>query len=264
MSAITSTRHALEGFRRGLTVDECATVLATCLRPRRTGRGLDAAWSTARSSPCSSTAPSAAARSPACTGPTSTSATATTSWSPSAARRRTRPGVERDGRRLVGGCAAAVRSLHAAISASASTRSATSSAPTGFAGSASRSHWSTTASPSATRVASAPGAAPGSRTATAGPPTRASSTRTAPRARRPDHHRPVPLFVHDGSEPASSKVTGGPAVDAPYPDPRQRKTRLSDAVAPRLFVSRGVLPVEARRSYATSPEVHHVAQQNVY
>ena len=55
MSAITSTRHALDGFRRGLTVDECATVLATCLRPRRTGRGLDAAWSTARSSPCSST-----------------------------------------------------------------------------------------------------------------------------------------------------------------------------------------------------------------
>ena len=42
-----------------------------------------AAWSTARSSPCSSTARSAAVRSPACTGPTSTSATATTSWSPS-------------------------------------------------------------------------------------------------------------------------------------------------------------------------------------
>ena len=49
------TRHAIEGFRRtaagdapprrgqarGLTADECATVLATCLRPRRTGRGLE-------------------------------------------------------------------------------------------------------------------------------------------------------------------------------------------------------------------------------
>ena len=49
------TRRALEGFRRtdaadapprrgqarGLTADECATVLATCLRPRRTGRGLE-------------------------------------------------------------------------------------------------------------------------------------------------------------------------------------------------------------------------------
>ena len=55
MSAITSTRHALEGFRRtaaadaptrcgqarGLTADECATVLATCLRPRCTGCGLE-------------------------------------------------------------------------------------------------------------------------------------------------------------------------------------------------------------------------------
>ena len=49
------TRQALEGFRRaavadvpagrgqarGLTAEECATVLATCLRPRRTGRGLE-------------------------------------------------------------------------------------------------------------------------------------------------------------------------------------------------------------------------------
>ena len=49
------TRQALEGFRRaptgdvparrgqarGLTAEECAAVLATCLRPRRTGRGLE-------------------------------------------------------------------------------------------------------------------------------------------------------------------------------------------------------------------------------
>ena len=49
------TRHALEGFRRtgaadapsrrgqarGLTAHECAIVLATCLHPRRTGRGLE-------------------------------------------------------------------------------------------------------------------------------------------------------------------------------------------------------------------------------
>ena len=55
MSAITSTRHALDGFRRtaaadaptrcgqarGLTADECTTVLATCLRPRCTGCGLE-------------------------------------------------------------------------------------------------------------------------------------------------------------------------------------------------------------------------------
>ena len=32
------SRH---GQARGLTADECATVLATCLRPRRTGRGLE-------------------------------------------------------------------------------------------------------------------------------------------------------------------------------------------------------------------------------
>ena len=62
-------------------------------RPRAARRPPSAAaWSTVRSSPCCSTAPSVAARSPACTGPTSTSATATTSWSPSAARRPTRPG----------------------------------------------------------------------------------------------------------------------------------------------------------------------------
>ena len=49
------TRQALEGFRRaavadarahrgqarGLTAEECAAVLATCFRPRRTGRGLE-------------------------------------------------------------------------------------------------------------------------------------------------------------------------------------------------------------------------------
>ena len=29
------------GQARGLTADECATVLATCLRPRRIGRGLE-------------------------------------------------------------------------------------------------------------------------------------------------------------------------------------------------------------------------------
>ena len=32
------SRH---GQARGLTADECATVLATCLRPRRTGRGVE-------------------------------------------------------------------------------------------------------------------------------------------------------------------------------------------------------------------------------
>ena len=50
-----SGRGPVEGFRRtdaanapprrgqarGLTADECATVLATCLRPRRIGRGLE-------------------------------------------------------------------------------------------------------------------------------------------------------------------------------------------------------------------------------
>ena len=29
------------GQARSLTADECATVLSTCLRPRRTGRGLE-------------------------------------------------------------------------------------------------------------------------------------------------------------------------------------------------------------------------------
>ena len=75
-----------------------------------------AAGSTARSSPCCATAPSAAARWAPSAGPTWTCPRSATSSSPSAARRPTRPGGRADVRRLVSGCAAAVRSVHAAIS----------------------------------------------------------------------------------------------------------------------------------------------------
>ena len=67
-------------------------------------------------SPCCSTAPSAAARSPPYAGPTSISATATTSLSPSAARSPTRPGGVLMCDVWSADCAAAVRSLHAAVS----------------------------------------------------------------------------------------------------------------------------------------------------
>ena len=95
------TRHAIEGFRRtaagdapprrgqarGLTADECATVLATCLRPRRTGRGPRVPEDRRaprpdrrrHRRPALPRAPSAAARWSPSAGPTSTCPTATTS-----------------------------------------------------------------------------------------------------------------------------------------------------------------------------------------
>ena len=97
------TRRALEGFRRtdaaaapprpaaararGLTADECATVLATCLRLRRTGRGLERPKTAERRSLVDGAIrrpavprrpPSQRGRRPS-VGPTSISATATTS-----------------------------------------------------------------------------------------------------------------------------------------------------------------------------------------
>ena len=70
--------------RRGLTVDECATVLATCLRPRRTGLH----WADVDLSDGNNVVVTVRRSKANPTG-----------------------GRERDGRRLVGGCAAAVRSL---------------------------------------------------------------------------------------------------------------------------------------------------------
>ena len=130
------SRH---GQARGLTADECATVLATCLRPRRTGRGLERpktaerrAWSTARIVAL------------LFHGALHRSEVAALCWADvdfsdgdaiiiiTVRRSKSDPtGGRADVRRLVGGCAAAVRSLHAAVSphrtipssASASTRS---------------------------------------------------------------------------------------------------------------------------------------------
>ena len=76
-------------------------------RPDRAGSSAGA-WSTARSSPCCSTAPCVAARSPPSAGPTSLSTVRRSKSDPTGGRA--------DVRRLVGSCAAAVRSLHAAVS----------------------------------------------------------------------------------------------------------------------------------------------------
>ena len=110
--------------RRGLTADECATVLATCLRPRRTGRGLERPKTAERRGLVDGAIVAllfhgALRRSEVASLhwlPTSTSATATTSWSPSAARRSTRPGVERTCDVWSTVAQTAVRSLRAAIS----------------------------------------------------------------------------------------------------------------------------------------------------
>ena len=132
-------RRALEGFRRtdaadapprrgqarGLNADECATVLATCLRPRRTGRGLGLER------------PKTAERRGLVDGAIVAllfhgalrrSEVAALCWADvdfrdgddvvvTVRRSKSDPTGERaDVRRLVGGCAAAVRSLHAAVS----------------------------------------------------------------------------------------------------------------------------------------------------
>ena len=141
------TRRALEGFRRtdapprpapprpapprpgqarGLTADECATVLATCLRPRRTGRGLERPKTAERRGLVDGAIVALLFH-----GALRRSEVAALCWADVDFRdgddvvvtvRRSKSGPDRgtcgraDVRRLVGSCAAAVRSLHAAVS----------------------------------------------------------------------------------------------------------------------------------------------------
>ena len=131
------TRRALEGFRRtdavdapsrrglarGLTADECATVLATCLRPRRTGRGLERPKTAERRGLVDGAIVSLLFH-----GALRRSEVASLHWADvdfrdgndvvvTVRRSKTDPtGGRADVRRLVGSCAAAVRSLHAAVS----------------------------------------------------------------------------------------------------------------------------------------------------
>ena len=131
------THQALEGFRRaaaadtptrrgqagGLTADECAAILATCMQRRRTGRGLERTETAERRGLVDSAivgllfhgalrrSEVAALRWAGVDLPTL--AAATSSSSP-VRRSKTDPtGGRADVRCLVGGCAAAVRSLPA-------------------------------------------------------------------------------------------------------------------------------------------------------
>ena len=134
------TRRALDGFRRtdaadapprrgqasGLTADECATVLATvlatCLRPRRTGRSLE------RPKTAERRLVDGAIVALLFHGALRRSEVAALCWADvdfsdgddvvvTVRRSKSNPtGGRADVRRLVGGCAAAVRSLHAAVS----------------------------------------------------------------------------------------------------------------------------------------------------
>ena len=129
------TRRALEGFRRteaadapprrgqarGLTADECATVLATCLRPRRTGRGLERPKTAERRGLVDGAIVALLFH-----GALRRSEVAALCWADvdfsdgddvvvTVHRSKSDPrGGRADVRRLVGSCAAAVRSLHAA------------------------------------------------------------------------------------------------------------------------------------------------------
>ena len=131
------TRRALEGFRRtdaadapprrgqarGLTADECATVLATCLRPRRTGRGLEHPKTAERRGLVDGAIVALLFH-----GALRRSEVAALCWAAvdfgdgddvvvTVRRSKSDPtGGRADVRRLVGGCASAVRSLHAAVS----------------------------------------------------------------------------------------------------------------------------------------------------
>ena len=131
------TRRALEGFRRtdaadapprrgqarGLTADECATVLATCLRPRRTGRGLERPKTAERRGLVDGAIVALLFH-----GALRRSEVAALCWADvdfrdgddvvvTVRRSKSDPtGGRADVRRLVGSCAAAVRSLHAAVS----------------------------------------------------------------------------------------------------------------------------------------------------
>ena len=133
----TLTRRALEGFRRtdavdapsrrglarGLTADECAIVLATCLRPRRTGRGLERPKTAERRGLVDGAIVALLFH-----GALRRSEVASLHWADvdfrdgndvvvTVRRSKTDPtGGRADVRRLVGSCAAAVRSLHAAVS----------------------------------------------------------------------------------------------------------------------------------------------------
>ena len=130
-------RHALEEFRRtdaaaaptrrgqarGLTTDECATVLATCLRPRRTGRGLERPKTAERRGLVDGAIVALLFH-----GALRRSEVAALRWADvdfrdgddvvvTVRRSKSDPtGGRADVRRLVGSCAAAVRSLHAAVS----------------------------------------------------------------------------------------------------------------------------------------------------
>ena len=129
------TRQALEGFRRsaaadaparrgqarGLTAEECAAVLATCGRPRRTGRGLERAETAERRGLVD-----AAIVALLFHGALRRSEVAALRWADveladvadvgvTVRRSKTnQAGDHPDVRRLVGGCAAAVRRLQAA------------------------------------------------------------------------------------------------------------------------------------------------------
>ena len=130
------TRHAIEGFRRtaagdapprrgqarGLTADECATVLATCLRPRRTGRGLERPKTAERRGLIDGAIVALLFH-----GALRRSEVVALCWTDvdladgddvvvTVRRSKSDPtGGRADVRCLVGGCAAAVRSLHAAV-----------------------------------------------------------------------------------------------------------------------------------------------------
>ena len=114
------SRH---GQARGLTADECATVLATCLRPRRTGRGLERPKTAERRGLVDGAIVALLFH-----GALRRSEVASLHWADvdfrdgndvvvTVRRSKTDPtGGRADVRRLVGSCVAAVRSLHAAVS----------------------------------------------------------------------------------------------------------------------------------------------------
>ena len=134
MSAITSTRGARSrgsGERprptrrpaAGLTADDCATVLATCLRPRCTGCGLERPKTAERRGLVDGAIVALLFH-----GALRRSEVAVLCWADvdfsdgddivvTVRRSKSDPtGGRADVRRLVGSCAAAVRSLHAAVS----------------------------------------------------------------------------------------------------------------------------------------------------
>ena len=125
MSAITSTRHAptRRGQARGLTADECATVLATCLRPRRTGCGLERPKTAERRGLVDGAIVALLFHSALRRSEVAALCWADVAFSDgddvvvTVRRSKSDPtGGRADVRCLIGGCAAAVRSLHAAIS----------------------------------------------------------------------------------------------------------------------------------------------------